>query len=95
MPDHAQNNSERLEVFRQELDRHRVMTRQGLDRVHGGLSRLSQRWSDEQFNRFRQSFHRTTDELQQFLEHTGRQVVHLEDLVKASRLIESGELGGR
>lgn len=95
MADHAQNNSDRLESFRQDLDRHRSMTRQGLDRIHGSVSRLAQGWKDEQFNGFRRSLDRTSDELQRFLEHTARQVTHLEDLVKASRDIERGELRGR
>ena len=95
MSDHAQIDSERLERFRGDLDRHRSMTRQGLDRINGSVSRLADRWKDDQFKRFRHSFDHTAERLKRFLDHTAKQVTHLEELVRASREIERGDVRGQ
>ena len=88
----AKIDSVRLEKFRQDLERHRSMTGSGLDRIQNSVSRLSDRWKDEQFKRFRQSLERTSDRLKQFLDTTGKQVSHLEELVRASRDVERGDV---
>jgi uncharacterized protein YukE len=95
MSDHAQNDSERLERFRADLDRHRSMTRQGLDRINGSVSRLAGRWRDDQFKRFRHSFDRTAERLKAFLDYSAKQSTHLEELARASREIERGDLRGQ
>lgn len=81
----AINDAERTERFRQELERHKSMTSASLDRIHGHLSGLSGRWKDEQFNRFSKVLGNTTDRLRKFLDHTGRQISHLEQVVQYAR----------
>lgn len=86
------SNSERLTRFRDELEAHRQMTAQALDRIAADVDRLGSQWKDDQFTEFRRSLQVTSERMRDFLARTTQHLAHLAEMAEASRAVEAGRM---